>query len=69
MKRSTKRRLFIALGVVVVLALLSPRYSSVYVDGPNGLVKAEKFGFGPGSVFTYTRVLADEQSVSVEIGE
>ena len=69
MKRSTKRRLFIGLGVVVALALLNPRYSSVYVDGPNGLIKTEKYGFGPGGLFVYTRVVADEQSVSVEMGE
>jgi hypothetical protein len=69
MTRSTRRRLLFALGVAGLLALLNPRYSSVSVDGPAGPVKAEKFGFGPGGVVSYTRVVADEQSVSVEMGE
>lgn len=67
MKRSTKRMIILALGVVAFLALLNPSYSSVYVEGPNGPVKAEKWGFGPGRLFVYTRVLADETSVTVDM--
>jgi hypothetical protein len=66
MSRSTKRLLLIGFGAVAVLALLNPGYSSVYVEGPNGVVKTEKFKFGPGGLFVYTRVTADESSVQIE---
>lgn len=66
MKRSTKRLIIAGLAFVAFLAILNPGYSSVYVDGPNGAVKTEKFSFGPGSLFVYTRVVADESEVRVE---
>lgn len=66
MSRSNRRLLLIGLGAVVVVALLNPGYSSVYVAGPNGVVKTEKFKFGPGGLFVYTRVTADETSVQIE---
>lgn len=52
--------------LVGFVALLNPGYSSVYVDGPNGVVKTEKFSFGPGRLFVYTRVVADDSSVKIE---
>ena len=66
MSPSTKRFLVIGFGVIAVLALLNPGYSSVYVAGPNGVIKTEKFKFGPGGLFVYTRVTADESSVQIE---
>lgn len=69
MKRSTKRVLIVTACVVAVLALVNPRYSYVYVDGPTGPIKSEKFGFGPGGLVTYTRVVADQESVTVEMGD
>lgn len=67
MTRSKKRWLFAGLGVFTLAALVNPSYSSAYIDGPNGVVKTEKFGFGPGRLFVYTRVLADDQTVTVEM--
>lgn len=67
MTRSTKKRLMIGVGVIALLALINPSYSSAYIDGPNGVVKTEKFGFGPGRMFVYTRVVADDQTVTVEM--
>jgi hypothetical protein len=55
------------LGLIALVALINPSYSSAYIDGPNGVVKAEKFGFGPGRLFVYTRVVADDQTVTVEM--
>lgn len=66
MSRSTKRLLIGAFIVVAFVALLNPGYSSVYVDGPTGVVRTERFTFGPNSLFVYTRVVADESSVQVE---
>lgn len=66
MKRSTKRLVFAGLAFVAFLAILNPGYSSVYVDGPNGRIKTEKFSFGPGSLFVYNRVVADESEVHIE---
>jgi hypothetical protein len=67
MKPSTKRLLLVGAGLIVFLALLNPSYSYVHVEGPNGPVKAEKWGFGPGRIFVFTRVVADENSVSVDV--
>src|SRR5262249_10252370 len=64
MKLPRKHWLIVA-GLIAFVALLNPSYSYVYVEGPNGPVKAEKWGFGPGKLFVYTRVAADENSVSV----
>ena len=66
MSRSTKRLLVIVFGVVAVLALLNPGYSSVYVEGPSGVINTERFKFVPGGLFVYTRVTADESSVQIE---
>jgi hypothetical protein len=66
MSRSTKRLVIGVLIVVVLVALLNPGYSSVYVEGPNGVIKTQQFKFGPGGLFVYTRVVADESSVQVE---
>ena len=67
MSKSQKRLLFGGLGLVAFLAILNPGYSSVYVNGPNGVIKTEKFKFGPGGgLYVYTRVVADESSVTVE---
>jgi hypothetical protein len=66
MSRSTKRRLVVALIVVAILALLNPGYSSVYVDGPNGVIKTQRFKFGPGGLYVHTRVVVDESSVQIE---
>ena len=67
MTRSTRQRLMIGVGVIALLALINPSYSSAYIDGPNGVVKMEKFGFGPGRMYVYTRVVADDQTVTVEM--
>jgi hypothetical protein len=48
------------------LALLNPGYSTAYVNGPNGVIRTEKFSFGPGSLIVFTRVTADESTVKVE---
>ena len=66
MSRSTKRVLVWVLIFLGFLALLNPGYSSVYVDGPNGVVQTQRFSFGPGSLIVFTRVVADESSVSIE---
>lgn len=63
----SRKNFVIAAAVVVLVALLNPRYSYVSVEGPNGPVKAEKFAFGPGGYVNYTRVLADQHSVSIDI--
>jgi len=62
MSKSKKRLLFGGLALVAFLAILS----SVYVNGPNGVIKTEKFKFGPGGLYVHTRVVADETSVTVE---
>lgn len=66
MSRSTKRVLLWVLVFLGFLALLNPGYSSAYVEGPNGVVKTERFSFGPGSLIVYTRVVADDSSVTIE---
>ncbi len=66
MSRSTRRVLIWAFIVLAFLALLNPGYSSAYVEGPNGVVKTERFSFGPGSLIVYTRVVADDSSVTIE---
>ena len=66
MSRSTKRVLIGGLILIGVLAILNPGYSSAYIDGPTGVVRSEKYSFGPGSLFVYTRVVADESSVKIE---
>ena len=43
------------------------RFLAFTAEGPNGPVKAEKWGFGPGRLFVYTRVVADETTVSVDM--
>lgn len=64
----TKRRL-VVVGCVVVgfLAILNPSYSCAEVDGPNGRMKVEKYGFGPGRLFVFTRILADESTTTIEM--
>jgi hypothetical protein len=66
MSKPKKRLLFGGLGLFAFLAILNPGYSSVYVNGPNGVIKTEKFKFGPGGLYVHTRVVADETSVTVE---
>jgi hypothetical protein len=66
MSRSTKRVLLWALILVGFLALLNPGYRSAYVDGPNGVVQTQQFSFGPGSFVVFTRVVADESTVSID---
>lgn len=66
MTRSTKRRLIWILIAVGFVALLNPGYSSAYVEGPNGVVKTQRFSFGPGSLFVFTRVVADDSTVQIE---
>lgn len=66
MSRSTRRLVIWGLVVVAFLALLNPGYSSVYIDGPTGVIRTEKFSFGPGSLIVFTRVVADDTTVRVE---
>jgi hypothetical protein len=66
MSRSRKRLVFGGLILLAILAILNPGYSSVYVEGPNGVIKTERFKFGPGGLFVCTRVTADESSVQIE---
>ena len=66
MSKSTRRLLVSALFVLGFLALLNPGYSSAYVEGPNGVVRTERFTFGPNSLFVYTRVVADDTTVRIE---
>ena len=66
MSRSRRRIVVYVLIVIAIIVLLNPSYSAVYVDGPNGVIKTERFKFGPGSLFVYTRVVADESTVEVE---
>ena len=66
MSRSTKRLVVWGLILVGFLALLNPGYSSTQIEGPNGVIRTQKFSFGPGSLFVYTRVVADESSVQIE---
>lgn len=66
MSRSTKRLLVWALIVLGFVALLNPGYSSAYVEGPNGIIQTQRFTFGPGSLFVFTRVVADDSSVTIE---
>ncbi len=46
-----------------------PRYSSVSVDGPTGPIKSERWRFGPGGLVSYNRVVADQESVTVEMAD
>lgn len=66
MARSTRRVLIWGLVVVGFLALLNPGYSSVYIDGPTGVIRTEKYSFGPGSLVVRTRVVADDATVTIE---
>ena len=66
MPRPVKRLLISALLLVVFLALLNPGYSSAYVEGPNGVVKTQRFSFGPGSLVVFTHVVADDATVRIE---
>ena len=66
MSRSTRRVLVSALFVLGFLALLNPGYSSATVAGPNGVVRTERFTFGPNSLVVYTRVVADDTTVRIE---
>lgn len=66
MSRSTRRLVIWGLVVVAFLALLNPGYSSVYIDGPTGVIRTEKFSFGPGSLIVFTRVVADDTTVRIE---
>ena len=64
--RSTRRLVIWGLLLAGFLALLNPGYSSVYINGPNGVIRTEKFSFGPGSLLVFTRVTADESTVEIE---
>jgi hypothetical protein len=66
MSRSTRRLVIWGLSLVGFLALLNPGYSSAYINGPNGVIRTEKFSFGPGSLLVFTRVTADQSTVEVE---
>ncbi len=66
MSRSTRRLVYGGLILVGFLALLNPGYSSAYVDGPNGPIRTQSFKFGPGGLYVYTRIVADEHSVEIE---
>jgi hypothetical protein len=66
MSRSTKRLLLWVLLVIGFVALLNPGYSSAYVEGPNGIVRTQRFTFGPGSLIVFTRITADDSSVRIE---
>ena len=66
MTKSQKRLLFAGLALIAFFAILNPGYSSVYVNGPNGVIKMEKYKFGPGGLYVHTRVVADETSVTIE---
>lgn len=67
MKRPVKRYLYPALGLLALAAVVNPSYSAVEVGGPNGVVRTEKFGFGPGRLFVCTRVVADGETVTIEM--
>ncbi len=64
--RSTRHVIYAILILLAFLALLNPGYSSASVEGPTGIVKSERFTFGPGSLLVYTRVTADENTVQIE---
>ena len=66
MSPSKRRLAAAALLVIGVLAILNPGYSSVSVDGPTGVIRTEKFSFGPGSLIVVTRVVADDASIRIE---
>lgn len=66
MSPSKRRLAAAALLVIGVLAILNPGYSSVSVDGPTGVIRTEKFSFGPGSLIVFTRVVADDAAVRIE---
>jgi hypothetical protein len=67
MKKSTKKVLIAGAILLGIAMLVNPSYSSVYVDGPNGPIKTEKWGFGPGRMFVHTRVVADDSSVTINM--
>jgi len=71
MKLSKKQLRFIyaGLGLFVVLALVNPSYSSAEVSGPNGRMKVEKWGFGPGRMFEHTSstIIADDDKIEMEV--
>ena len=66
MARSTKRVIIWVFIVLGFLALLNPGYSSAVVEGPNGVIRTQKFSFGPGSFLVFTRIVADEETVRIE---
>lgn len=66
MSRSTRQLVVWGLLAVGFLALLNPGYSSVSIDGPNGVIRTERFSFGPGSLIVFTRVVADDTTISIE---
>ena len=66
MSRSTRRIVIWGMVLVGFLALLNPGYSSVSINGPKGVIRTEKFSFGPGSLIVYTRVVADETTIHIE---
>jgi hypothetical protein len=66
MSRSTRRLVIGGLVLVGFLALLNPGYSSVYINGPNGVIRTEKFSFGPGSLIVFTRVTVDSSTIEIE---
>jgi len=66
MTRSTKRLIVGGLVLRGFLALLNRGYSSATVQGPTGVVRSERFSFGPAGLFVYTRVVADDSTVQIE---
>lgn len=71
MKLSKKqlRIVYVGLGLFAVLALVNPSYSSAEVSTPNGRMKVEKYGFGPGRMFEHTssRIVADEGTIQMDV--
>lgn len=66
MPRPLKGLLIGAALLLGFLALLNPGYSSATVAGPTGVVRTQRFTFGPNSLFVYTRVVADDSTVTIE---
>ncbi len=66
MSRSRRQMLIWVLLFVSFLAFLNPGYGSVYIDGPTGVSQTEKFTFGPGGVFVFSRVGKDEIKIAIE---
>ena len=66
MSRPSRRMLIWVLLFVGFLAFLNPGYGAVYIDGPTGVIQVEKFTFGPGGIFVFSRVGEDDITVAIE---